>query len=57
MERYEREPLSPAGQIDAWGDLASGWRSNPRGRRRALRMLLWLAVLAAVVAGLVLLFV
>ena len=55
MERYEREPLSPAGQIDAWGDLASGWRSNRRGRRRALRMLLWLAVTTAALAGLVLL--
>ena len=44
MERYERHPLSPAGQIDSWGDLASGLRSNRRGRRRALRMLLWLAV-------------
>lgn len=56
MERYERNPLSPAGQLDSWGDLASGWRSNPRGRRRALRMLLWLAVIA-VLAGLVLLLV
>lgn len=52
MERHEREPLSPAGQIDAWGDLASGWRSNRRGRRRALRMLLALAVVVALATGL-----
>ena len=52
MERHEHHPLSPAGQIDGLGDLALGWRTNRRGRRRALRMLLALAVVLVVVGAL-----
>jgi len=56
VDPAERSPLSPAGQVDAWGDLADGLRHNRTGRRRALRMLIGLAavlvVLAAVAAGL-----
>lgn len=55
MEPYQRNPMSPAGQVDAVGDLALGWRTNRSGRRRALRMLLWLAVVVGVAVGLVLL--
>jgi hypothetical protein len=55
VERYEREQLSPAGQIDGWGDLASGLRSNRSGRRRAPRMLAWLAVVLLLVTGVLLL--
>jgi len=55
MERYEREPLSPAGEVDLWGDLAAGLKDNRSGRRRALRMLLALAVAALVATGLVVL--
>lgn len=54
-EPHQRNPLSPAGQVDGVGDLALGWRTNRSGRRRALRMLLWLAVVVAVAVGLVLL--
>jgi hypothetical protein len=51
----EHEPLSPAGQVDAWGDVAVGLRTNRSGRRRALRMLGWLAaVVVALTAVLVL---
>jgi hypothetical protein len=53
MERYEHNQYSPAGQIDQWGDLAEGLRRNRSGRRRAWRMLLWLAVVLVVVLGLV----
>jgi hypothetical protein len=53
MERYEHHPLSPAGEVDQWGDLAAGLRHNRAGRRRALRMLLALAVVALVATGLV----
>ena len=53
MERYEREPLSPAGEVDLWGDLAAGLKYNRSGRRRALRMLLALAIVALVATGLV----
>lgn len=55
MEPQQRNPMSPAGQIDAVGDLALGWRTNRSGRRRALRMLLWLAVVVVVGVGLVVL--
>ena len=53
MDRHERHPLSPAGQIDSLGDFASGLRSNRRGRRRALLMLLGLLVVVAVGTGVV----
>jgi hypothetical protein len=53
MERYEHNQYSPAGQVDQWGDLAQGLKRNRSGRRRALRMLGWLAVVLAVVLGLV----
>jgi hypothetical protein len=55
VERYEHEPTSPAGQVDAWGDLAAGWRSNPAGRRRALRMLAWLGAVVVVLTALLVL--
>ncbi|WNV77379.1 hypothetical protein [Geodermatophilus sp. DSM 44513] len=54
VERYEHHPLSPAGEVDRWGDLAAGLRHNRSGRRRALRMLLALVVL--VLAATVLVF-
>ncbi|MGY1761295.1 hypothetical protein ACI79G_03090 [Geodermatophilus sp. SYSU D00779] len=44
MERYEHHPLSPAGEVDQWDDLAAGLRHNRAGKRRAFRMLLALAV-------------
>ena len=47
MERYEHNQYSPAGQIDQWGDLAEGLKNNRSGRRRALRMLGWLAAVLA----------
>jgi hypothetical protein len=53
MERYEHHPLSPAGEVDQWDDLAAELRHNRVGRRRALRMLLALAVVALVATGLV----
>lgn len=53
MERYEHNQYSPAGQIDQWGDLAQGLRQNRSGRRRALRMLVWLAVVLVFGLGLV----
>lgn len=56
VERSELEPLSPAGQVAQWGDFASGLRHNRSGRRRALRMLVGLAVVLAVGTGLVFLF-
>lgn len=46
MEPADRNPLSPAGQVDQWGDLAWGLKHNRSGRRRAVRML---AVLVAVI--------
>jgi hypothetical protein len=55
MERWEHNSLSPAGQVDQWGELASGLRYNRPGRRRALRMLLALAAVVVIVTGLVLL--
>ncbi|MCZ2806228.1 hypothetical protein O2W18_14020 [Modestobacter sp. VKM Ac-2983] len=48
----ETNQYSPAGSVGKLGDLAGGWVTNPRGRRRALRMLLWLAVTLAVLTGL-----
>ncbi|MCZ2822379.1 hypothetical protein O2V63_18725 [Modestobacter sp. VKM Ac-2977] len=53
MERYERNQYSPAGQIDQWGDLAQGLKQNRSGRRRAVRMLVALAVVLIVGLGLV----
>ena len=53
-EPAEANPLSPAGQLRQLGDLTLGWTTNPRGRRRAVRMLLWLAVAVLVASGLVL---
>jgi hypothetical protein len=53
VDRHEHHPLSPAGEVDRWGDLAAGLRSNRAGRRRALRMLLALALLVLVATGLV----
>ena len=52
MERYEREPPSPAGGVDLWGDLAAGLKYNRSGRHRALRMLLGLAIVALLATGL-----
>ena len=57
MERHEHHPLSPAGQVDQWGDLAAGLGSNRAGRRRALRLLLALAVVSLVATGLLVLLV
>jgi hypothetical protein len=54
VERWEHEPTSPAGQVDAWGDLAWGLRTNRAGRRRALRMLGWLAAAVVVLTVLML---
>ena len=53
MERYEHDPMSPAGQVDGWGDLAAGLKYNKSGRRRALRMLAALALLLAAVTAVV----
>ena len=53
VERREHNPLSPAGEVDQWGDLAAGLRYNRAGRRRALWMLLALAVVSLVATGLV----
>ena len=55
MERHENHPLSPAGQLDSLGDFAMGLRTNRSGRRRALRMLVGLAVVLLIVTALVLL--
>jgi hypothetical protein len=55
MERHERHPLSPAGEVDQWGDLGAGLRYNRAGRRRALLVLLALAALTLVATGLVVL--
>jgi hypothetical protein len=52
MERSEHHSLSPAGQVDQWGDLAAGLKHNGTGRRRAGHMLLALA--GAVLLGTVL---
>jgi hypothetical protein len=57
MERYEHNQYSPAGQIDQWGDLAQGLKHNRLGRRRAVRMLVGLAVAVTVVLALVYLLV
>ena len=51
MERHEHHPLSPAGEVDQWGDLAAGLKYNRSGRRRALRMLVALAVVVALGTG------
>jgi t-SNARE complex subunit (syntaxin) len=51
VERWEHEPTSPAGQVDAWGDFASGLRSNRAGRRRAMRMLGWLVAVVVVLTA------
>ncbi len=53
MERHEHHPLSPAGEVDQWGDLAAGLSHSRAGRRRALRMLLALAVVVLVATKLV----
>jgi hypothetical protein len=55
MERHERHPLSPAGEVDQWGDLGVVLRYNRAGRRRALLMLLALAAVTLVATGLVVL--
>jgi hypothetical protein len=52
MERHEHNQYSPAGEVDRWGDLAQGLKNNRSGRRRAVRMLLGLAVVVIVVLGL-----
>jgi hypothetical protein len=52
VERSGHEQYSPAGQIDQWGDLASGLRNNRAGRRRAARMLLGLLLVVLVGGGL-----
>ena len=53
MERYEQDPMSPAGRVDAWGDLAAGLTYNRSGRRRALRMLAALVLLVAAATAVV----
>ncbi len=55
MERYEHHSLSPAGEVDQWGDLAAGLKYNRSGRRRAVRMLLALVAASLVATGLVVL--
>lgn len=55
MERREHHPLSPAGEVDQWGDLAASLRYNRSGRRRAVRMLIGLAVVVALRTGLLVL--
>jgi hypothetical protein len=57
VERHEHHPLSPAGEVDQRGDLAAGLHCNGAGRRRALRMLLALAVVSLVATALVVLLV
>ena len=57
MERFEHDSMSPAGQVDQWGDLASGLKYNRSGRRRAIRMLLVLALVLIVGSGLVVSFI
>jgi hypothetical protein len=54
-ECHEHHPLSPAGRVDQWGDLAAGLRYDRADRRRALRMLLALAVVSLVATSLVVL--
>ena len=49
--------MSPAGQVDQWGDLAAGLKFNRSGRRRALRLLLVLAVVSLLATGSVVLLV
>ena len=44
----EHNPYLVEGEIEQWGKLARGLRHNRTGRRRALRLLLWLAVALAV---------
>jgi len=53
MERHEHNQYSPAGEIDRWGDLAEGLKSNRSGRRRAGRMLIGLLMCILLVLGLV----
>ncbi|MGY1751474.1 hypothetical protein [Modestobacter sp. SYSU DS0511] len=48
----ETNQYSPAGTVGKLGELTGGWVTNPRGRRRALRVLLWLAVTLAVLTAL-----
>ena len=55
MERHEHDQYSPAGEIDRWGDLAVGLKSNRSGRRRAVRMLIGLLMCIVLALGLVLL--
>ena len=55
MERHEHHPLSPAGEVDEWGDLGAGLPYNRAGRRRALLVLLAHAALTLVATGLVVL--
>ena len=40
----EHNPYLVEGEIEQWGKLAAGLRHNRTGRRRALRLFLWLAV-------------
>ncbi|MGY1855291.1 hypothetical protein [Modestobacter sp. SYSU DS0290] len=47
----ETNQYSPAGSVGKLGELTGGWVTNPRGRRRAVRMLLWLAVALAVLTA------
>jgi hypothetical protein len=49
-------PMSPAGQVEQWADLASGLTSDTPGGRRAARMLVGF-VLLALGTGLVVLLV
>jgi hypothetical protein len=53
MERHEHNQYSPAGEVDRWGDLAEGLKYNRSGRRRAVRMLVGLAVVLTVALALV----
>ncbi len=55
MERHEHHPLSPAGEVHQWGDLAAGLKHNRADRRRAVRMLLVLVVVSHVATGVVVL--
>ena len=47
-EKGHRNPLTPQGQIEQWGRLAHGARSNPQGRRTAVLMLVALGIAIAV---------
>jgi hypothetical protein len=54
MERSEYDSMTPTGQAQLWGDLARGAKTNRAGRRRAVHMLVGLAVV--LVLGVVLVF-